>query len=345
MRNKKINIEFIRIFAIGMTIMIHVSNVYILNFPKVGNGDFLISVMYNAIARVCVPLFFMISGIFLIQEEYNRQKYVARIKRFVFILVVWSVIYYLYNHDFRVEHVGKAFVQSLFNPNMTSRHLWFMYAIIGLYIALPFIQSMCRNLTKEQENLFLILWITLSGLDSVCVPVASFITGADVSVEYPVPIINATYYLGYFVSGHILYERFKDVKADRKKSAVCILGYVLPTVVAIVVTYVVSVKNNRLFDAMTWYRSIFIVLAAFSIFIFILIHGDKFKNANILRLSKYSFGIYLIHFIFIIIMKEKVNVIGYNPIVFIPLMTLVIYVLSLASCWILNKIPIVKKIV
>ena len=40
----------------------------------------------------------------------------------------------------------------------TKRHLWFMYAIIGIYIVLPFVQKMCKNLSKVEENLFMVLW-------------------------------------------------------------------------------------------------------------------------------------------------------------------------------------------
>lgn len=345
MTNKKINIEFIRIFAIALTIMIHVSNVYIYSFEKITNFDFLISIIYNSIARICVPLFFMISGIFLIKQEYNRQKYFNRIKKFVCILLIWSIIYYLINNNFKITNLTSTIINSFLNANMTSRHLWFMYAIIGIYIALPFIQNMCKNLTKEQENIFLILWAILSGFAVIYVPVARIITKTNVDITYPIPIINSAYYLGYFISGHILYERFKDSKTSKSKNIFLISYYILSTLVTILSTYFISIIEKKVFDSMMWYRSIFTIIATVSIFILVVINEKKIKSSIILKLSKYSFGIYLIHMIFLKIIKSNLSIIDLNPIISIPLITIIIYILSLLSCLIIKKIPIIKNII
>lgn len=216
MKNKKINIEFMKIIAILMTIVIHVSNIYIYSYPNISKQYFFISVTYNSISRICVPLFFMISGMFLINEDYNLEKNYNRIKRYLIILVIWSFIYFLINNHYSFNNFISVFVNSLFNADKTSRHLWFMYAILGIYIALPFIQNMCKNLTEEQENLFLKLWMLLSGLGVIYVPLARYLTKSDIDITYPIPIINATYYLGYFISGHILYKKYENVKNNKK---------------------------------------------------------------------------------------------------------------------------------
>ena len=345
MKERKINIEFIRVFAIMMTIMIHISNIYVYSFNKISSFEYLVAVTYNAISRICVPLFFMVSGIFLIKEEYDKKKYINRVVKFLIILIIWSIIYYLINNNFSFNNFGVAFFNSLFNANETSRHLWFMYAIIGIYIALPFIQNMCKNLTKEQENLFLILWMTLSGLIVIIVPLARFITKSQIDIEYPIPIINAAYYLGYFISGHILYERFKNVKKSNKYNLKCVLIFILSTLITICVTYFYSIKNNSIFDSMLWYRSIFTILSAFSIFILVVINENKIKSKFILSLSKLSFGIYLVHYIFIIYIKRHYNILDFNDLLFIPIITIIIYLLSLGTTYVLKKIPYVNKIV
>jgi surface polysaccharide O-acyltransferase-like enzyme len=83
MKKREINIEFIRVFAIFMTVMIHVSNTYINNISKIDSFEFNTAVVYNSLSRVCVPLFFMVSGIFLIKQEYDRQKYINRIIKII----------------------------------------------------------------------------------------------------------------------------------------------------------------------------------------------------------------------------------------------------------------------
>ena len=348
MKERKINIEFIRVFAIIMTIVIHVSNVYIYSFNRISNFDYLIGVIFNCISRVCVPLFFMVSGIFLIDEKYDRKKYLKRILRFIIILIVWSIIYYFGIEGYKLNGFLTFCINSLFNADISSRHLWFMYAIIGIYIALPFIQSMVKNLNKEQENLFLILWMIISGGVVIYVPLAREILNFSIDVSYPVPILGATYYLGYFVSGYILYNRFKEIKNVKKINKInfwCIFSYICSTLISILGMYFISLRKGMVYDSLVWYRSIFIVIAAFSLFIIIVVNEDKFKNKFILNLSSLSFGVYLIHYLFLFNIKEYINIIEYNPLIYIPYLSFLIYLLSVCSSYIIKKIPLIKNII
>lgn len=343
--NRKINIEFIRVFAMFFTIVIHVSNVYVYSFGKISNANYLIAVLFNSMARICVPLFFMISGIVLLNEEYDKKKYFERIKKYVLILVIWSIIYAFVNKYINFDgSIFSVLFNSLFNANMTSRHLWFMYAIIGIYIALPFVQNMYKNLSVELKNLFLILWMGLSGLIVIIIPIARSITGLTINIDYPIPILNAAYYLGYFISGRILYEKYKDKKFDKRKNILCVGVYLISILIISLSTYFISVTVDKIFDSMMWYRSIFIIISAFAIFILIIVNEDKIKNKNILKLSKYSFGIYLIHVIFLKIIKDNFDLIDYNALIIIPIVSLMIYIISLVSSVILKKIPIINKI-
>ncbi len=344
MSERKKNIEFIRIFAIFMTVMIHISNFYINKFGEISNADFLVSVIYNSLSRICVPLFFMVSGIFLIGREFDKKKYFERIIKFTLILVVWSAVYYFYHNGFDFKNLGTTFFTSLFSANSTSRHLWFLYAIIGIYIALPFINSMCKNLTREQENLFLILWLFFSGLVVIFVPLARFITKTNVDVTYPIPIINSAYYLGYFISGHILYERFKETKTDKRKNLACAVTFLLCIAISVLFTYFFSVNSGEFYSSFTWYRSIFIVLSAFAVFYIVVTNEDKFKSQFIIKFSKHSFGVYLVHMLVFNILK-KTDIMQITPVFSIPLATMLVYIISLLVSFIISKMPVLKRII
>ena len=345
MNNKKLSIEYIRVIAIIMTITIHVSNIYIYAFDKISDGYFLSSTIYNSLSRLCVPLFFMISGALLINKEYSRKKYFQKIIKFVLLLIFWSLFYYIQKNGLSFQNFSRVLVNSFFDAEMTSRHLWYMYAIIGIYVALPFVQNMCKNLSKELENLFLILWIVLSGISVIVIPLARYITKSNVKIDYPIPIINAAYYLGYFICGHILYKRFENVKLTKHKNILCLSVYGICTFITAFFTYYISVKTDRFFDAMTWYKSIFTVIATIAIFLLIVANSDFFKSEFILKISKHTFGVYLIHVFFFHIMKKCFNITLINPIIAIPVATISLYVISLISCMLLSKIPYVKKLI
>lgn len=344
MKNKLLNIEFIRVFSIVMVLSIHVANVYIRAFGDVSNLDFGVAVIFSSIARVCVPLFFMIGGIFAVGREYDKKKYWKRIGKFILLLVVWSIIYHLTKKGFSFKNIDRIIVNSFFNADMTSRHLWYMYPLIGIYIALPFIQSMCKNMSCELENLFLGLWFCLSGLSFIYMPLAKEISGISHKIAYPVPLINSAYYLGYFIAGYILYKRFKDVKLSRQKSVLCVAVYALSTALTTALTYFVTVKDGKYFDEATWYKGALVIIASFALFILVVTNGDKFKGAWIEKLSKHTLGIYLFHMIPLNIIKHYFDLTEYNPLVTIPLVTVIVYVSSLLTCAILSRIPVVKKI-
>ncbi len=345
MTNRKLNIEFIRLFSAIMVISIHVANIYIRKFGAVPDSDFLVAVIYSSISRVCVPLFFMIGGAFSLNREYDSKKYFQRILKFTLILIIWSIIYYLTKNGFHFESIGKVIVNSFFNADMTSRHLWYMYPLIAIYIALPFLQNMCKNLSQKQENLFLALWFILSGLSFIYMPLAEFITKTNLTLEYPVPLINSAYYVGYFVSGHILYKRFKDIRFDKKKNLICISVYVISTLITTLLIYFISIKSDTFANEPTWYRGALVIAASFAIFLLFVTNPHKFKSKFILTLSKHTFGIYLIHMIFLNIIKKSITVSELNAAIAIPVITVIVFVCSLLACMLLSKIPFIKKVI
>ncbi|MBQ8204091.1 MAG: acyltransferase family protein [Clostridia bacterium] len=345
MEKRKINIEFIRIFAVFMVISIHVANVYIRRFGTVPDGDFLVSVIYSSFSRVCVPLFFMIGGAFALNKEYDGKKYFGKIIKAITVLIIWSVIYYLTKNGFHFEGIGKVIVNSFFNADMTSRHLWYMYPLIAIYIALPFLQNMCKNLSEKQENLFLILWFCFSGLSYIYIPLASHLAKSNIALEYPVPLINSAYYAGYFIAGHILYKRFKDVSFNKRKNIICIAIYLISTLVTILSTYFISKALDSFASPPTWYRGAVVIIASVAVFLLIVANADKFKSKFILTVSKHTFGIYLIHMIFLNIIKKIIVIADQPAAVAIPVITVIVFVCSLLSSMLLSKIPFIKKVI
>ena len=59
--------------------------------------------------------------------------------------------------------------------------------------------------------MFLVLWLILAGGGRLLTRVLE-LSSIDVGIEYMVPILQATYWLGYFISGYLLYKRKDDLK-------------------------------------------------------------------------------------------------------------------------------------
>ena len=90
----------------------------------------------------------------------------------------------------------------------------------------------------------------------------------------------------------------------------------------------------------------FIIIATFSFFSIIVSNYNNKKISNfIIFLSDLSFGVYLIHGIFLDITVKSFIYESINSLIGIPLFFITILISSSASVFILRKIKYIKKIV
>lgn len=87
------------------------------------------------------------------------------------------------------------------------------------------------------------------------------------------------------------------------------------------------------------------MLSSISIYLLFINNKEKFReNKLITSISGLSFGIYLIHPVFLNLITENIEIINQISYAFIPLYTVVIFILSYIACLIIKKIPYINKI-
>ena len=150
MREKNYNLELIRMISFILVIAIHVSNYYCRAYGEITQGEYLFSLATDTLARLSVPSFFMISGALLLGREETVDKHLRRVGRFGIALVVWSAVYYFWN----IYYMKTAFdlKEILYVP--AEAHLWYLYAMIPIYLVLPFFQIICRHMDLRLEKVF-----------------------------------------------------------------------------------------------------------------------------------------------------------------------------------------------
>lgn len=343
MKERDYSLDFLRVISMILVIFIHMSNFYCRAFGDISDISYMGATIFNGLARISVPIFFMISGALLIKGEHDDKKYKKRILTYVLILLFWNLAYYFWNVFYIKDTVFniKDLVESLFIP--TKRHLWFMYAIIGIYIVLPFIQSMFKNMDDKLKKLYMYLWLGLCG----GVYMITLLLGRSSTIDYPIPLIQNAYYLGYFIAGYIIYEHIN--KLANKKTLKYWVIYIVSSVVIIGSTYILSMEFNKYYESMFAYRSIFMMLASISMFIIVVVNKDKILNKGVIKVlnfvSPYSFGIYLTHVLFLNLLTENFNILKINSFIGIPVFSLLLTIVSLIFVYILKKLPLLKKVV
>ncbi|MCR0257527.1 acyltransferase family protein [[Clostridium] innocuum] len=201
MKKRDMHLEFIRVLSCAFVIILHVSNFYRRNLIiDVINTSYIVSLVINVITRISVPLFFMISGALLMNRKITFS--LKRIKIALIPLLGWSVVYGLWEIFFKDTSVHEV-VDIVYDP--VTKHLWYMYVMIGIYIALPYMQTLYQNLAKEAKRNFLLMWFAIL----LFTYVSSFF---HLELAYEIPFIGgSSYYFGYFMLGAYLYEYKLDI--------------------------------------------------------------------------------------------------------------------------------------
>lgn len=341
---KDYNLDFIRVLSMFLVIVIHVSNIYSRDIINISTTSYFFATLFNAIARVAVPLFFMISGALLIGKDHDDEKnYIKRIKKLVITLLSWTIIYYVW--DIFIMGYNKPLIATLFRTSFVpiKAHLWFMYALISIYLILPFVRKIFKNTNSNEDKLFIYLWIFFTGIVYVLRLLIGAI-GFNVQILYPVPLVQGTYYLGYFVLGHIIYKYLSKIRFNKNQ---LLSIFSINIFIVFIITFTASIITNKYYEALFAYRSIFYILSSSSIMILLL------KNKYILKrkvikfidyIAPYSFGIYLSHVIFLNIFN-RIGITWLNSIFGIPLFSIIIFILSYMLVYLIKKIKYLKEII
>ena len=311
MNKREYAFDILRTISMLMVIMIHVSNVYSRSFGIIGNQYFIISLFFNTICRISVPIFLMISGALLLDREYQKDKYLKRIIKLLILIVVWDIIYLIWEYLYLGITYNNLY-RLLFEP--LRAHLWFLYTILLLYIIQPLLRYLLNKANKTIKIVLLIVWLLFSFS-----------------------------YMGFFVIGKYLYDFSKENDLKKYNKQLIILMIILYTV-SIILNYKSSIKYNMFYNLYFAYRTPFIMFSSIAFFLLI-INSNLKTNKLVILLSDLSLGVYLIHGIFLDITVKQFIYPRIPSIIGIPLFTLLIFLGSIVSVYLIKKIKILNNII
>lgn len=320
--------DILRVISMIMVIIVHVANVYCRSFGLIGNKSYLIALIFNTISRVSVPIFFMISGALLLDRKFNKEKWFKRVLKYILLIVVWDIIYLIWEYFYLGITYDKLYML-IIDPYRA--HLWFLYTILVLYTIQPLLKLLMDKSSATLKIILLTIWVLLS-LGSMINPyVAKFFT-----------IFS---YIGYFIIGKYLYDFIKKFDL-RKYNLTLIIIMIMCFTFSIVMNYSLSIKLNQFYNMFFAYRTPFIMLSSFALYTLIISNYQKdYLNKLIIGLSDLSLGVYLIHGIFLDVTVKTFIYSSFNSLIGLPIFTIIIFILSIISVFIMKKIKFVKEII
>lgn len=350
--NKVSYIELLRIIAAAAVIMIHVDAILIKNYA-IGSVNWNICAIIGSEIRWCIPLYLMISGgVFLdreqpISQEAMLKKYILRL---LTVLIVWGAFFYffelwIYDQPITIKNLIFAPINIL--AGNTGYHLWYLYTIIPVYLLIPILKVFVDIATREQQRYLLLVLFMLCScfnlFNSVVRRIPQLRGAISIGITLPamfayVACVLAGYYMAHF---ELNSSEMKVLKLTAILSVLC-----MP-----IVNIVLSRLNNTYDTSMSEYSGICSISVAGWLYTRLKQQEDALQKCrmkkSVLNIGGKTFGIYLLHVIFVSTIFHKLPVawVKLNSLLVILIGTAIVFTASFILTWLLKKVPYVNRIV
>jgi len=347
-RKMNFYVDLIRAYAIVMVIMVHSAALPMLNFSSISQSEWWVSNLLFSFAHQGVPLFIMISGLLLLDPAKNEPTAVFVKKRFrkiIIPLIFWSAFFYCWRVFYKAENL--TIIESISNAvnGPMYYHLWYLYLILGLYLATPILRVYTKTAPLSITVYFIAVWFLFEGM----IPLINGMTG----IRPGIPNTIFTSVIGYYLMGYL----FLQVDIPDKFKWLIAAVAVAATLFTAIGTHLLTIRSDN------QYKGFFVNISrpniiTLSFCIFFLMY--KFKHASLFtkgraplyirRIAVSSFGIYLLHPVILELLEAgwsgfNVNAMSIHPIVGIPMTMVLTITISYVVVTNLRKIPYIKSIV
>lgn len=334
--------DTLRALATVAVIIIHVSSP-VLKMTYLREMDFWwIGNIFNSFMRFAVPMFLMLSGATLLHKNYSLSEfYKKRLVRVFIPLIFWMIVYWLYRwimlspklqpHIF--SDISRWAVNLFLNEGV-SKHLWYVYMILFLYIFIPFISKIVQKANNIYLLVFLFAWIVLCMLTYNLNLSFYKWTG-----DYQYKLLGYLEYSGFLVLGYFLSQIKLNFKGNK---SIYFLAYLITVAISALVAYFVSKHDHQLNLRIYSYFSFNTIIQTVALFMFVKeIHiKDNILEKIMTTISAYSYGIYLVHIIVIgVLFRNGIYWSFANPLISLPLLTVFVLISSWLIIYLIRKIP------
>lgn len=311
--------------------------------------------VFNCLSRLGMPLFFMQVGAVYLNKKNDmsiKTLYKTHILLIITAFFIWSAVYMVSYYIFDApggfgDFTLGGFIEGFLAGAPYSQ--WFIILAISLYMIIPILKMVVRDMTVCKY--FLLLW----GIFSLALPLVYklpvFWTTIPASLSSGLIMVADTFgrispamvvgFPGYMVLGYYLH----NTEFSKKTTFRLVLLGVAAIVFMVAMTVYISVRSGSpselLFDSTT--LNVFLMAVAVMVGMQYVIRNVWFgpKTYKILRFfSNVSFGIFLIHdFIRMGLVRLGVDALVFPPLISVPLLSVLVFALSGGFAYVLMNIP------
>ncbi|MDD3597076.1 acyltransferase family protein [Sulfuricurvum sp.] len=325
------NLDLLRVISMINIVFLHVVAFYSTSAPF-DSGEFVSWFIktLNYSLFWSVPLFLMLSGSLLLNKFHEPTSvfYAKRLHKVLIPTAFWSFVYLIYlyfERDFSLFNIIGALLKG--KPYY---HLWFMFAIIGIYLFTPYLRVLVQNLHQPQlKHLILLIFIFVFGNNYIG---WYFHNQENIFSQF-------ISYIGYFLLGYYLMnDKEKLLRFKSYYLPLFILSTLLVSLATVIEKdiYHIGVPTNARWTP-------FVFIESVSLFLYFITRDIRIKHSDTLKKAAgYSFGIYLIHPAIIELFSTRLTL----PLIeYLPIYFMLILIICYGAVFILHKIKYLNKIV
>ena len=334
-KERLVYIQWLRVIAAAAVIIAHTDGQTWDRIP-IDSRDWLVLSMYDGLVRWPVLIFMMITGtIFLPRRTSLRSMVTKNIPRVVTAAVFWSAVYtfFAWRSDPQTGLLMR-FLQGHY-------HMWYLPFLCGVYLTIPFLQKVAEDekLTRNLLAVALVLGMLIPwGANAVSLlwPSTADVVSAAVG-KVSIPFFSGL--LAMLPLGLVLSRTEFSPKLRRWIYGLGILGAVLTGVG----TVWSSAKMGTYSSVFCTNASPTVIAPGVAIYVFAKYNLNRLPKA-VAWMADHSFGVYLVHALVIEqLQAHGFHVLTVDPILGVPMVSVVAFAISLAISALLSKIPVVGK--
>lgn len=336
-KNEIIYLDILKIFACLMVIINH-TNILMLENNTFENTTFY-CIMYS-LCKVGVGIFLMTTGTLVLDKNYSYRKIIKCIIRVFVPAIILSFLFYIENttmHDINIIQFLKSI---LYEPYIEP--YWYIYALIGIYLVLPFIQKMVKNFSNKDYIIFILIFLIIPTLINFLKIYTKFNINSSIQAPF-FPIIIATVICGNYIS---------KIKTSKKKLIISTTIFIISYIIMFLSMYLPYLDHGEISYALDYWDAFPVILMTISLFYIVrhLLKKKKYskKTSHIIKtITSTTFGIYLIH----IKLNYKIYKLGvmqtlfdFNAIIGIITLDIMIFITCMILTYIFKKIIDIKNL-
>ena len=342
-------IDLIRVVACFLVMQTHAGEIYYIedNGDLIRNEKNIWPGIFNSLARVCVPLFVMISGYLLLPMKTDYSTFLKkRFTRVSFPFIAFCIFYDIYYYIRGVIDVKTMLInipKIFINYGSELGHLWFMYMIMGVYLLIPIFSPWIKSAKKEHFYFYFVIWLISS--------FSCYIHLAFPQIWGEVYWNNNTVVQGFIGDfGYAVLGAF--IKLHLKEKNLYILGIILYLIGSGFTMFGFLYKREEATTCeeieVTWkFDSINVVIATFGVFL--LLRKVECKNEKVVKIfndiALKSYGMYLIHIFFLQFFKYVFDAPNQFPLWCIFVIAILTFITSYLVIKALSYIPYSQYII